>query len=265
MFVGSGKSYSDTNLPGPSSFEQSSTGFGIVKTIDVVPTYPGQCYTANLCQFFFTVSPWTSGAHLFVIEITNINGVDVLSDGQTQAGMIPAGSSNLFSLVFPVASATTSVAVSFNVLSGAIGAFATITPGSAAPPSPPNASLNDYSLPTAGRGTSVLVLPSPLPKCSIGQPCFLYLNVTASLSSSFTVTATSTAGITNLTEGVPYEGVVAAGQGAYFAFAPQTGGNISIALTAFSGLPAVYVSTTTARPGPNTNFTCVNDGGKGET
>ena len=48
------------------------------------------------------VSAFTSGQHVFVIEITSINGTVVLYDGQPQDGIVAAGATQYYNLTFPV-------------------------------------------------------------------------------------------------------------------------------------------------------------------
>ena len=255
LFVGNGS----FPFPGPAGSSYSSVTSAPVQIVDVPGSAvacappPNASVALTVCPFYIAVAPYNTGFLLFSVVVTTASGgggVQTLTDGRPQSNLATAGSQNLYN--FSVASSSTfsALAISTSGFYGVGNVFVTVN---GVPPGPPGPGNSLYSA-TGGNGDNFLYVPFAdaafASACPFGSAaCSVAIAVGSSaVDYLYEITATSSAGVATLANGVPLQGMVTQNAYAYFNFTPPFRGSFTITVQAFSGDPDLYVSATVARP-----------------
>jgi hypothetical protein len=234
-------------MPNYTNFNWSSAS----DVAEIVEVPPGAvaCGGNASCPFYLSVTGYSMGLATYTIVVANVSGPITLADGVPVDGVVVSGDYDHYNIT--VVPSSTFHSLTFSLVSGYGDPDIYITANDASGAWP---STTYYTWAGKGSaGSDMVTVSFADPKfsaaCPPNTPCRIAASVYGYTTASYTLTATSSGGYTQLIAGIPATGFVSAGSYAYFNFTPSTPDNFTIAVTALSGDPDVYVSAT--NPAPN--------------
>jgi hypothetical protein len=245
LFVG------DPTIPQPTynNFTWSSATTGSAEVVEV-PGPSVVCGGNASCPIYVAVAPYVPGLSTYSIVAMNISGPVMLTDGNPVDGSLLMNDVDHYNFTLTPSSTFAYLTLALTSWYGDADVYLTINDGSGQWPGPSN-----YQYKAVGNGGSDAVTvqftdPVFASRCAVAgpTPCVISISVVAYTDCIYTLTATTSVGVTQLVSGLPVTGYVGQGRYAYFNFTAPTADNFTIFVTALNGDPDVYVSATVARP-----------------
>lgn len=226
--------------------------------IEYVELHPqdvnNSCGGAPSCPFYIAVSPYVTGVSTYDIVVANATTVIALNDGRPETGYVHTNEVNHYSFTVLPQSSFHSLTISLSAFMGDPDMYVTLNDNSGVYPSPYH---YDYSATAAGGDDFIYISfsdPIYTAKCPPNSQCVMSISVVGADEAFYSITATTSGGVTQLINGLAVTGYVAQGSYAYFNFTPPVMGNLSIFVTALSGDPDVYVSAAVVNQFPTRYF-----------